>query len=344
MEPRPRRPAVSRSTAVFVFASFVVVAAIRVLELAPPPYGPAATGLVRGVGPVSAVVAVLLLVLAVAATAALRGRPREFAIDGAEEPLLAQPRLPKSRARCPLIGFIDLEPGAGATTIAFNLGVLLATEGTPRLEGGRPRRPRPLCLLAEGPLSEALGLDAEAMREHLATYPGRVTEDLTDLAVRHPSGCELLCVPRGQMGRHQLRLLRDAVERYYDAVIVDCSSADNWLREGVEDVSDAIVLVGLPSAVSAEAAVRGAERALAGHRLATTALLVNRIRANQDLPEPMTAGFENLAQIPDDGAIAPSDRQGIPWCVEALSAASWQLRQIASSLLPDIFVQERNAA
>ena len=343
-ERNPRMPAVSRSTAVFMFGSLLAVVAIRLFELAPAPYGPAASGLLRAVGPISAVVAVLLLAFAVAAAAALRGRPREMAAAGEEEPLLAEPRLPKSRARCPLISFVDLEPGAGASTIAFNLGVLFATEGSPRLEGGRPRRPRPLCLLAEGALTEALGLDPEPLREHLATYPGRVTQDIIDLAVRQPSGCELLCVPRGQMGRHQLRLLRDAVERYYDALIVDCSSADSWLREGVEDVSDAIVLVALPDSVSAEAAVRGAERALAGHRLATMALLVNRIRAKQDLPEPMTAGFENVAQIPDDRVIAPSDRQGMPWCLLALSSASRQLRQIATSLLPDVFIEEHDAA
>ena len=344
MERNPRMPAVSRSTAAFLLGSLVVVAAIRLIVVAPAPYGSAATSLLRALGPVSAVVAVLLLVFAVAAAAVLRGRPREIAAAGEEEPLLAEPRLPKSRARCPLVSFVDLEPAAGASTIAFNLAVLLATEGRPRLENGRPRRPRPLCLLAEGALTEALGLGPEPMHEHLATYPGRVTQDIIDLAVRHASGCELLCVPRGQMGRHQLRLLRDVVERYYDALIVDCSSADSWLREGAEDVSDAILLVGPPSAVSAEAAVRGAERALAGHRLATTALLVNHIRAKQNLPEPMTAGFENVAQIPDDREIAPSDRQGIPWCLEALSPASLQLRQIATSLLPDVFIEERDAA
>jgi cellulose biosynthesis protein BcsQ len=199
-------------------------------------------------------------------------------------------------------------------------------------------------LISDGPLTERLGLSPEPIREHLATFPGRVTEDVIDLAVRHPSGCELLCLPRGQMGRHQLRLLRDAVEKYYDALIVDCTSSDSLLREGVEDVSDAIVLVALPSAVSAEAALREAERSLAGHRLSVTALLINRATANHDLPKQMTAGFENLAQIPDDPSIVSIANDQLPWHLNPLSAAGERLRLIAAELLPEILVASRNVA
>ena len=343
MEHSRHGPAVSRSTIAFLFVSLLIVMSVRMLEFAPPPYGPAAADVLRVLGPISAVLAVILLAVVLAAVATLRARSRDVAPDEGEEPWLSAPRLPRSRARCPLVGFVDLEPGAGASTIVFNLGNLLATEGTSLMEEGQRHRPRPLCLLAEGPLTEALGLSPEPLREHLAEYPGRVTQDVIDLAVRHPSGCELLCVPRGQMGRHHLRLLRDAAERYYDALIVDCSSGDSWLREGIEDVSDSIVLVALPSAVSAEAAARAAERALAGHRLAVTALLVNQVNATQNLPQRMTAIFESLAHMPEHSAIAEMDRQAIPWCLDPLAPASRQLRQIASVLLPEVLAEQRNA-
>ncbi len=332
-------PAMARSTFVFLSTSLLAVVAIRLLELAPSPYGAAATTVLRASGPISAASVVILVVVGLSGIAAIRGRLRDVA--SVEEPWLGEPHLPMSRARCPLIGFVGLEPLAGASSIAFNLGVLLATEG--RLSSDRRRhRPRPLCLLSEGLLTEALGLSPGPLREHLATFPGRVTQDVIDLAVRHPSGCELLCVPRGQIGRHQLRLLRDAVEKYYDALIVDATSSDAMLREGVEDVSDAIVLVAIPSAVSEEAAMGAAERAVAGHRLAITALAINRVTAHQDLANHMAAGFENTAQIPEDSSIASMD--SMPWGLIPLSPAGDQLRLIASHLLPELFAEDQHAA
>lgn len=335
-------PAVARSTLAFLVASLLAVVAIRLLELAPSPYGTAASAFLQVGGPISAVVVVILVVVGLAGIAAVRGRLRDVA--SVEEPWIDEPHMPMSRARCPLIGFVGLEPLAGASSIAFNLGVLLAAEGRLSSSDRRRHRPRPLCLLSEGPLTEALGLSPEPLREHLATFPGRVTQDVIDLAVRHPSGCELLCVPRGQIGRHQLRLMRDAVEKYYDALIVDSTSTDDMLREGVEDVGDAIALVALPTDVSAEAAAREAERALAGHRLAVTALIVNRIAANQELLKSISIGLENTAQIPDDSSIASTDVHPMPWCLIPRSSAGDQLRLIASNLLPEVFAQDRHVA
>lgn len=60
MERNPRMPAVSRSTAVFMFGSLLAVVAIRLFELGPAPYGPAAASLLRALGPVSAVARVRL--------------------------------------------------------------------------------------------------------------------------------------------------------------------------------------------------------------------------------------------------------------------------------------------
>jgi hypothetical protein len=344
MEHSQRRPALSRPIVAFAIGSLLLVAAIRLLELTPPPYGPVAAAFLHTVGPISLAVDVFLAAVLFATVAVLRSRPRDVVPDAQEEPWLAEPRLPRTRARCPLIGFIGLEPGAGSSTIAFNLGVLLATEGTRRSSGDHPRRPRPLCLLAEGSLTEALGLSPYALREHVATFPGRITQDVIDLASRHPSGCEFICVQRGVLGRHQLRLFRDAVEQYYDALIVDCSSADSWLREAVEDVSDVIVLIALPSGASTDAGASAAERAVAGHRLAISALLANRLTAGRRMPEGLGAIFENHAEIPEEAAVASMDRAGLPWCLAPLSQAGRQLRLFASGLLPEIFVADRNVA
>src|SRR5581483_8827452 len=85
-----------------------------------------------------------------------------------EEPLLPDPVLPVARAAVPIISFSDLEPGAGATSITFNLGVLLATEGQSR---DPARRPRPICLLAEGELTAQLGVSPDDLLRYLDDHP-----------------------------------------------------------------------------------------------------------------------------------------------------------------------------
>src|SRR5207248_6623205 len=138
-------------------------------------------------------------------TARLHDQDEEPAFE--EEPFLPEPAAPSTWGRCPLIGLDGLEPEVGASSLAFNLAVLVAAEGLVVASDGGVRRPRPLCLLSEGALTEVLGLDPGPLERHLDRHSGLIGDDLIDVATRHLSGCELLCVPRGRVGRHQLRLL-----------------------------------------------------------------------------------------------------------------------------------------
>jgi hypothetical protein len=292
-----------------------------------------------GVGVAAAIVVVALAAIAVMTR--LPGWQETSATE--EEPLLPPPGAARTRGRSPLIGFVDLEPSAGASTLAFNLAVLAAVEGRP-LTGtdGMTRRPRPLCLLSEGRLTEALGLESDPWRVHLDAHSGRVAEDVVDLAVRHPSGCELLCVPRGRVARHQLRLLRLALDRHYDLVVLDGSAIDAELREGAEDTADALVAVGLASRTSADAAADMLEDTWRRARLRTTVLLINRVRVRHGLPEELPS-FDHVALLPHEHAVAEADARGLPWSLMVSSASGRVLRQLGARLLPDLLPEAAHA-
>jgi hypothetical protein len=321
-------------------ALLVVVAAVQAARFLPPSvrFRPAAMSALRVVTLTSIGAALVAVALALAAAVFVSRLP-DWREDSApeEEPLLARPTAPKTRGRSPLVGFVDLEPGAGASSLAFNLAVITAVEGGPLAgEEGTTRRPRPLCLLSEGQLTEALGLESDPWRRHLERNSGRVGEDLIDLAVRHPSGCELLCVPRGRVARHQLRLLRQALDWHYDLVVVDCSAIDADLREGVEDTSDALIAVGLASARSANAAAAMLDESWRRFRLATTVLLVNQVRADDSLPEELPS-FQHGAVFPYEPTVPGADRRGLPWSLRTGGTCGRVLRDLAAQLLPDLF-------
>jgi len=284
------------------------------------------------------------LALPLVATAVL-GRlpnwPEENAAE--EEPFLPKPTAPRCRGRCPLIGFMDLEPGAGGSSIAFNLAVLAAVGGRPLTAGGTARRPRPLCLLSEGQLTEALDLDPDPLECHLDQNLGRIAEDLVDAAMRHPSGCELLCLPRGRVGRHQLRLLRLALDRYYDLVVVDCSAIDVDLREGVEDTADVLVAVSIPSLRSADAAASLLEQTARASRLASTVLLINQARAQPDPLDELASGFGHRAVLPQDHLVPEADHRGLPWSLAPNCVSGHHLLEFARQLLPDLFNEVEDA-
>jgi hypothetical protein len=292
---------------------------------------------------VSTGIVTFLVVLAVAAVALMTRLPdwhEESASE--EEPFLPEPSAPPSRGRSSLIGFSNLEPGAGASTLAFNLAVLVAAEGIVLAREGVARRPRPLCLLSDGELTGALGLDPGPLERHLDRHSGRIGDDLVDVATRHPSGCELLCIPRGRMGRHQLRLLRLAFGSHYDLIVVDAAYDDSDLRVGVEDTADVLVAVTLPSLRSAEAATRLLEGAGRGLRLATTVLLVNGTRA-ETRPVELALGFGHLAAFPNEHLVAEADLRGVPWSLAPDSTCRRVLLRFAHRLLPGLFEEAADA-
>jgi hypothetical protein len=341
----PSRQPHLRGSTIGAFAVLLVVAiAVQGVRFGPAFFRYVVASLLGVLTLASIAVIAAMLILALAAVAVMTRLPDWHETSATEEePLVPPPAAPRTRGRSPLIGFADLEPSAGASGLAFNLGVLVAVEGRPLMEeDGAARRPRPLCLLSEGQLTDALGLESDTWRAHLEANSGRVVEDLVDLAVRHPSGCELLCVPRGRVARHQLRLLRLALERQYDLVVVDCSTIDADLREGAEDTADVLVAVGLASERSADVAVEMLGDTWRRGRLTTTVLLLNQVRVRDCLPDELPS-FDNVAVFPHEHTVAEADSRGLPWSLLASCASGRVLRELGARLLPDLLTGAAHA-
>jgi Mrp family chromosome partitioning ATPase len=294
---------------------------------------------------VASVVVVVVLVLLVLAAIAVAARFQRQDEDAAfeEEPFLPEPTAPSTRGRCPMIGLDGLEPEAGASSLAFNLAVLVAAEGLIVASDGSVRRPRPLCLLSDGELTEVLGLDPGPLERHLDRHSGLVGDDLVDVTTRHLSGCELLCVPRGRVARHQLRLLGMAVAHHYDLIVVDAAFDDDHLRVGVEDVADVLVAVTLPSLRSAEAATRLLEGFGRYPRLASTGLVVNQMRG-EARAEELAVGFGHVAAFPYEPLVAEADIRGVPWSLAPNSSCRRVLIHFAGRLLPGVFEDQTHVA
>jgi len=326
-----------RPVAAFGLVSLALAVLVILMERSSLPGVAAWLYAFRRLGPI-ALAALLLLAGSVTLVLLLMPDARESALW--EEPLLPLPAVPAVRGRSALIGLLALEAGAGASSLAFNLAVLIAAEGGCIEEGGSRRRPRPLCLLSEGRLTEVLGLDPKPLRLHVESLAGRINEEVIDLAWRHPSGCELLCAPRGLIDRHRLRLLRLAVERHYEVILVDAGAQDSWLQEAAQDVSDALLLIALPTEQSLAAAAAAAEQAQMLHLLPRTTLVVNRLRSSSIRPEHLKP-FHHHAFLPEDSSVlaAEDDAQDerLPWSILPGSAAALQLQRLAFQLLPDTF-------
>ena len=260
------------------------------------------------------------------------------------EPLLPIPALPTSRRRQPLISVHALEPGAGSSTLCFNLGALLAAEGTVSDDSGA-RRPRPLCLLQAGQLSSRLELDAEPLSQYLALNPVSIGEEIVSLAKRHPTGCELLCISEGALNGQKLRLLIPILRKHYDAILLDCPVGDRWLTEVAVDLSELVLALGLPTRRSSTAAGAWADDAWRRGFEGRTALILNRVEHDDPVPPALVGGFIHQAQLPDDQLVAAADAHGLPWSLAFDSLAARHLREAARQALGDLLQPEAvNAA
>src|SRR6202011_4053388 len=132
-----------------------------------------------------------------------------------------RPVLPASHRSRPLVSFHAMEPGAGSSTLCFNLGTLLAAEGIVD-DGSEIRRPRPVCLLGAGPLSSRLELDPQPLTDYLTRNPVSIGEEILGLAMRHPAGLELLSISEGAINGQRLRLLLPILRKHYDVILLDC--------------------------------------------------------------------------------------------------------------------------
>jgi hypothetical protein len=252
--------------------------------------------------------------------------PREAADT---EPVLGRVSAPDREAHPYVLALRQLEPRAGSSTLAFNIAVKVATDGM--VDG---RRPRPLCLLSEGELTRVLALESEPLRAYLTERPVSPDEDVLGLAIRHATGCELICMGPGAPNGQQLRLLMPILRRYYDPIVIDCRPDDRWLTEVAVDTCDVLLLVGLPTPDSAVGAARwadaGWERGITGQMAEVT----NQLRAAA--VGGLGSGLQHRASIPEDPLVVSSDLKGVPWILDFDSRAAAAASDLVERLLPRV--------
>jgi hypothetical protein len=283
------------------------------------------------------ILSVLLVGAAVGIALALpRSRPPSGESTG-PEPVIARPTIPEVRRKPAIISIHGLEAQAGCTSLAFNLAVELAAAGL--VDG---RRPRPICVVRAGPLSSTVGLDPKPFTDYCRSHMAAVGDEVIELAERHPSGCEVLCVADGVLDGHRLRLLSSVLRRFYDVVVLDCPPGDRWLTDSAFDASEVSLLVGLPSDESAKAVLPWSDSSWRYGLDARFGLIVNRVSARTSIPELLPAAFANLALIPED-AVAGNALE-LPWVLRPESRAGRAITDLAARLVPDVAAKESSHA
>ena len=283
---------------------------------------------------VPAVILALLLIAVATAIGFTLPQPTMLSGKPAQpEPVVPIPTVPECRRKPAVISFHGLEPQAGCTSIAFNLAVEVAAAGM--IDG---RRPRPVCLLRCGALTSTVGLDPKPFTDYCRSHMATVGDEVIDLAERHPSGCEVLCVADGVLDGHRLRLLATVLRRFYDLVVIDCPPGDRWLTDSAFDASEVSLLVGLPSEQSVAAAVPWSDMSWRYGLDARFGLLVNRVSAKSRIPQLLLAAFANRAFIPED--TVTSNPLELPWVLRPDSRAGPALSELAAILVPDLAAKE----
>ena len=283
------------------------------------------------------ILSVLLVGAAVGIALALpRSRPPSEEATG-PEPVIARPTIPEVRRKPAIISIHGLEAQAGCTSLAFNLAVELAAAGL--VDG---RRPRPICVVRAGPLSSTVGLDPKPFTDYCRSHMAAVGDEVIELAERHPSGCEVLCVADGVLDGHRLRLLSSVLRRFYDVVVLDCPPGDRWLTDSAFDASEVSLLVGLPTDESAKAVLPWSDSSWRYGLDARFGLIVNRVGARTSIPELLPAAFANLALIPEDAAAG--NALELPWVLCPESRAGRAITELAARLVPDVAAKDSSHA
>ena len=286
---------------------------------------------------------VVVVVLGLAAAAVAVAFPWPTPTPGeptSAEPLIPPPSLPACRRASPVVALHALEPRSGSTTLAFNLAVHVATLGT--VAGGR--RPRPVCLLIDGEMTTALGLDPAPLNSYFASHPASADESVADIAVRHPTGCELLCVGPDVLNGQRLRLLIPVLRRIYDLVVIDVPSGDRWLTDVAVETSDVALLITRPTLESASASAAWADRAWERGLEGKLAIIVNREAAGQPVPSTFMSALLHVAVVPDDQVVLRNDLRGFAWVLRFESRARMALTGFSHQLLPELLKREADRA
>jgi hypothetical protein len=139
-----------------------------------------------------------------------------------------------------------------------------------------------------------------------------VGADLVNLATHHPSGCEVICVGPGGAAADCLPAVVAELVQRYDAVMVDGGVGDRQALDLMVEHGDALLLVGLPSSGQVGPAGRWIERLWALGLGERTALVLNRVTADQMPPRELELAFPYGAQLPDDPAVEAMGSEGPP--------------------------------
>jgi len=207
-------------------------------------------------------------------------------------------------------------------------------------EGAEGRRPRPLCLLEAGRLSARLELDPQPFTDYLSHNPVSIGEEILGLAKRHPTGLELLSVAEGAINGQRLRLLLPILRKHYDVILLDCPSGDRWLTEVAVDLSELVLVVGLSTRRSAAAAGAWADEAWRRGFEGRSAVIVNRVGPDDQVPEGLVGGFLHRTQLPEDPSVSAADAHALPWSLAFNSLAGRHLREAASDALGQFLGRE----
>jgi hypothetical protein len=278
-------------------------------------------------------VLILLLAVGLVGLVLTAGSPLTLPVVGAEEPRLDPPSFAASPAEVRVVTLAGLEPGCGVTTLAFNLAVSLAVLGEKPGADQGPQPVRPACLLAESPLSAALGLSPQPLEDQLAKRPWDVRPEIVHLGARHSSGCALFCMRGGERAGDGLHRLVEQLRRHYDAVLID-GAVSQPETSSVLDSSDLLLLLALPTHSSVEAAGRWIERVWGTRRETTTVMIVNRVPAWPPPPRELILAFHHVVLLPEDPAVAALDGQALPWSLDDRVAVAPRLTGLARLLFP----------
>lgn len=304
--------------------AIVVAVALWAGTLLPSPWGRHERELLRMVR-APAVELLITLMASWVAWCALQARRADLmpARVPVEEPLEVAPDLMTCHGRSPVVVLVGLQQGAGVTTLAFNLAVCLAL-----------RAARPICLLAEGPLTRALGLDPQPLDDLVTRRPYRVGPEVVNVAVRHASGCELLCLASSGRGIDNIRPLVSELSRHYDAVLLDGGCGGRSVVDISVDIAEALLLVALPTGESVETAGRWIEWVYSHSIEGKTALILNRVPAWPSAPLALRLAFLHYAQLPFEPSVAALDHGGVPWAADGRLCAARTLIAVTRQLFP----------
>ena len=197
--------------------------------------------------------------------------------------------------------------------------------------------------MADGRLSQAMGLSAEPVATYLADHPGYIKSDILDLVVSHIVGVDLLCVDSGQLETTQLARLIEILRKEYDAVILDCQFGAERLATAAAHHGDVVLVCGLGTATSSSAAANWAVRCWDLGEERRTAMVVNRL-SGSSIPGDLNAGFLYRGEVPEDPLVSACDVAGTPWAVEFDFPAAGALAHVAAEILPELLVQETTNA